>query len=73
MPVAQSPHPVTHVMRLVVWLGCEDVVHYRQARTMVLPFPEQAALCTNTWWYQPASSCSEWNVPSYGVSKRKIK
>ena len=38
--------------------------HYRQARTMVLPFPkQQAALCKNTWWHQPTSSCSEWSAP----------
>ena len=29
---------------------------------MVLPIPEQqAALCNNTWWHQPTSSCSEWS------------
>ena len=36
------------------------------ARTMVLPFPDkQAALCKNTWWHQPTSSCSEWSTPRY--------
>ena len=30
---------------------------------MILSFPEQrAALCKNTWWHQPTSSCSEWSA-----------